>query len=125
MWVGTRRELGDLRDFRAATLTAAATQARAMAEEHFSRNAAGPAAEFLLWIFGRRMPPKPPVKGPQLLVTGEPGQFTATDARDDSMLHGATLEDLLAAAEVNPAQPADYHISWSVTIRDGGHGSDA
>jgi hypothetical protein len=114
MWIGARRELGDLRDFRAATLTAAVTKARATAEEFYSRNAAGPAAELLLWIFGRRLPVFN--KGPQLVVTGEPGQFTATDARDDSVLHGATLEDLLAAAAVNRAQPADYAISWSIAL---------
>jgi hypothetical protein len=76
MWIGARRELGDLRDFRAATLTAAVTKARETAEEFYSRNATGPAAELLLWIFGRRMPLFN--KGPQLVVTGEPGQFTAT-----------------------------------------------
>jgi hypothetical protein len=114
MWVGTR-ELGDFRNFRAATLTAAVTKAHATAEEFYSRNAASPAAELLLWIFGRRMPVFN--KGPQLVVTGEPGQFTATDARDDSAFHGATLEDLLAAAGVNPAQPADFAISWSIALR--------
>jgi hypothetical protein len=123
MWVGGRTQLGDLRDFRAASLTDAVTKARVMAEEHYSRNAANLAVVFLLWIFGRRLPVVN--KGLQLVVIGEPGQLTATDARDGSILHGATLEDVLAAAGVNPAQPADYHISWSITIRDGGHGSDA
>jgi hypothetical protein len=122
MWVGARRNLGDLRDFRAATLTAAVTRACAMADEFYSTDTANPAAELLLWIFGRRQPLFN--KGPQLVVTGDPGQLTATEARDHSVLHGATLEDLLAAAGVNPAQPADYAISWSITLRDGGHGSD-
>jgi hypothetical protein len=106
MWIGTGKSF---RDFRAATLTAAVTGASTMAAEFCRANPAGAATEFLLLIFGRR---RPVFEGPQLLVTGEPGQFTATDARDNSVYSGATLEDLLAVAGVNPAQPGDYAINW-------------
>jgi hypothetical protein len=51
--------------------------------------------------------------GPQLLVTGRSGQFTATDTRDDSVLTAATLEDLLLAAGANSARAGDYAISWT------------
>src|SRR5215471_20648364 len=73
MWIGGK---GFLRDFRRATLEAAVMKASRMAVEFYRRNPASDAAEFLILIFGRRLPV---LTGPQLLVTGEPGQFTATD----------------------------------------------
>lgn len=106
MWIGAGK---NFRDFRAATLTAAVTDASAMVAQFYGASAPRAGAEFLVLIFGR---PVPVFDGPQLLVTGEPGQFTATDTRDDSAFAGATLEDLLAAAGANPAQAGDYAINW-------------
>lgn len=52
-------------------------------------------------------------KGPQLMVTGEPGRLTAKDVRRESAfagatLEGTTLEDLLAAAGADPAQSSGH-----------------
>jgi hypothetical protein len=107
MSIGTRERL---RDFDAATLTAAATGASAMAADFSAASPASAGSEFLMLIFGRKVPV---FEGPQLLVTGRPGQFTATDTRDDSVLAAATLEDLLLAAGANPARAGDYAISWT------------
>jgi hypothetical protein len=107
MWIGVR---STLRDFDAATLTAAATEATAMAADFYGAFPASAASEFLILIFGRKVPV---FEGPQLLVTGRPGQFTATDTRDDSVLTAATLEDLVLAAGANPARAGDYGISWT------------
>jgi hypothetical protein len=98
------------RDFRAATLTAAATEATTMAAEYCRASPVGAEVELLILIFGRRVPV---FEGPQLLVAGEPGQFTAEDARDGSVFAGATLEDVLVAAGANPAEAGDYAISWT------------
>lgn len=106
MWIGAGKNLSD---FRAATLTAATTRASAMATDIYQASAAGAAADFLILIFGRRLPV---FDGLSLLVTGGPGQLTATDAGNGSVFTGATLEDLLAAADANPAQAGDYAISW-------------
>jgi hypothetical protein len=67
-------------------------------------------------IFGHRLPVFN--KGPQLMVTGEPGRLTAKDVRRESAvagatLEGTTLEDLLAAAGADPAQSRDYAIIWT------------
>ena len=110
MWIGPGQSSSD---FRAATLSAAVASASAMAAEFYRTNPVGVAAELLILIFGRRMPV---FDGPQLLVTGEPGRFTAKDARDDLLFAGATLEDVLAAAGANPAQAGDYAISWTRSI---------
>jgi hypothetical protein len=110
MWIGTGKKLSD---FRAATLTAAATRATGMAADIYRASAAGAAAEFLILIFGRRLPV---FDGLSLLVTGGPGQLTATDARNGSVFTGATLEDLLTAAAANPAQAGDYAISWMRSV---------
>jgi hypothetical protein len=64
----------------------------------------------MILIFGRRVPV---FEGPQLLATGEPGDFSAEDARDGSVFAGATLEDVLAAAGANLEQAGDYAISWT------------
>lgn len=107
MWIG--RGGKNFRDFHAASMTAAVTGASEMAAEFDCGDPANAAAEFLILIFGRRLPV---FKGPQLLITGKPGQFTATDACDGSVFAGATLEDLVAAAGANPAQACDYAMSW-------------
>lgn len=114
MWIGGRANLGDLRDFRAPVLMDAATEATRLAAEFFRSKPARPDSEFLLWIYGRRMPVN---AGPQLIVTGKPGQFTALNARDESQeFHGATLDDLLVAVGVNPAEPADWWLSWAQPV---------
>jgi hypothetical protein len=107
MWIGAGKAL---RDFGTSTLTTAVSDATAMAADFYDASPASTAAEFLLLIFGR---PVPVFTGPQLLVTGEPGQFTATDTRDESVIVGVTLEDLLAAAGADPAHQGDYAISWT------------
>jgi hypothetical protein len=106
MWIGHGK---NFRDFHAASLTAAVADASEMAAEFNCGDPVGAAAEFLILIFGRRLPV---FKGPQLLITGKPGQFTATDACDGSVFTGATLEDLVAAAGANPAQAGDYAMRW-------------
>jgi hypothetical protein len=107
MWIGSRDKF---RDFRAATLTEAATGvSELVAEYYYSRLLPGSAAEFLILIFGRSLPG---TKGPQLQVAGNAGQFTATDVRDNSIVAGATLEDLVVAAGANPAKADDYAMSW-------------
>lgn len=104
MWMSAGESF---RGSRAATLTAAVTDASKMAAEFCSPVDAE--AELLILIFGRHVPV---FEGPQLSVTGEPGQFTAEDLRNGSVFAGATLEDVLVAAGANPAQPGDYAISW-------------
>jgi hypothetical protein len=106
MWISHGK---NFKDFHAASMTAAVAAVSETAAEFHCADPAGAAAEFLIWIFGRRLPVS---KGPQLLVTGDPGQFTATDACDGSVFAGATLEDLLAAAGANPARAGDYAMSW-------------
>jgi len=64
---------------------AAVTGASELAGEFYS-GPSGAEAWFLILIFGR---PLPVFKGPQLLVTEESGQFTATDACDGSVFAGA------------------------------------
>src|SRR5580658_354617 len=106
MWIGTGH---GLRDFSTAMLTQAVARASTMAAKFFSADPSGASAEFLLLIFGRSLPV---FIGPQLIVTGEPGQFMATDARENSVFNSATLEDLLITAGADPARPGDYAISW-------------
>ena len=72
MWIG--RGGKNFRDFHAASMAAAVTGASEMAAEFDCGDPAGADAEFLILIFGRRLPA---FKGPQLPITGEPGQFTA------------------------------------------------
>jgi hypothetical protein len=110
MWIGPGTSL---RDFRAATLSAAVTSASAIAADFYRASPIGAPAELLILIFGRRVPV---FEGPQLLVAGEPGQFTAKDARDGLPFGGATLEDVLAAAGANPAHAGDYAMSWTRPI---------
>jgi hypothetical protein len=104
MWIGS-----PLPDFHVKDLRVGVAYATMMAADFYRDNPDVAAFEFALLIFGR---PVPVTEGAQLLVTGDPGELTATDSRDDSVLHGATLEDLLALAGANPAQPGDYGIGW-------------
>lgn len=108
VWIGVK----DLRhrDIRAATVTAAADEVSAFVAEIFCGSPVTATTDFMLLIFGRRMPVLD--KGPQLVVSGQPGRLTAIDV-DDSVLHGATLDELLAAAGADPAEPGDYAIRWT------------
>jgi hypothetical protein len=109
MWIGAGKDMRD-RHIRAATPTAAAAEASNIVAELYHGSPASATTEFMLLIFGRNTPVFD--KGPQLIVAGEPGRLTATDT-DESALHGATLDDLLAAAGANPAEPGDYGIRWT------------
>jgi hypothetical protein len=104
MWVGE-----PLLSFRVSTLRVGVAYATMMAADFYRENPDAAGFEFAFLIFGR---PQPVTEGVQLVVTGDPGQLAATDTRDDSVFHGATLEDLLALTGANPAQPGDYGISW-------------
>jgi hypothetical protein len=110
MWIGAGKDMRD-RDIRAPTPATAAAEATSIVAELYRGSPASATTDFMLFIFGRRMPVYD--KGPQLLVSGEPGRLTATDMPDESALHGATLDDLLAAADANPAEPGDYGIRWT------------
>jgi hypothetical protein len=116
MWIEPGAREKGLRDFRVATLAAAVAEATTMAAAFFRGDPAVDTAELTVLIFGHRQPVFN--KGPQLIVTGEPGQLTAKDVRHESAVagatvQGATLEDLLAAAGADPAQSRDYAISWT------------
>jgi hypothetical protein len=79
----------------APSLSAAAETASAAVADLFS-SAAGPATEFQLAIYPWRYH-----DGPVFDITGAPGGFTAQDGA--ASVYGATLEDLLAAAQRMPA----------------------
>jgi hypothetical protein len=49
--------------------------------------------------------------GPGLQVSGEPGAFTVTDPQYGP-LHGATLDDLVAAVRLVRGQKADFTMVW-------------
>jgi len=110
MWIGAGKDLRD-RDIRAASVTAAVNEASRIVAELYRGSPVSAVTDFMLFIFGRRLPVHD--KGPQLLVSGEPGRLTATDTPDEALLRGATLDDLLAAAGANPAEPGDYGIRWT------------
>ena len=80
----------------APSLSLAATVASATVAELFARGRVDPATEFQLAIH-----PWPYHGGPVFEITGAPGDFTAQGGADS--LHGATLEDLLTAAQRMPA----------------------
>ena len=115
MWIGRRADVppDDIRD---ATLTAAVDRASAAAAQLCRANPANATAELQFMIFGRS---KPTFEGPQLQVAGEPGEFTATDVRDQSVHYGATLEDLVSSAGGNPAEPGDYALLWNRAVLTG------
>jgi hypothetical protein len=94
-------------------LRVAVAYATALAADFYRDNPHVADFEFALYIFGR---PVPVTEGAQLIVTGDPGELTATDTRDDSVLHGPTVDSLLALAGVDPAQPGDYGIGWIRTF---------
>ena len=85
----------------APSLSQAAAAATAEVAALFAAGAlaAGAATEFQLAIY-----PWPYHGGPIFEITGYPGDFTARDSTSDggASLHGATLEDLLTAAQQMP-----------------------
>jgi hypothetical protein len=116
LWIEPDARDKGLRDFRVGTLTAAVADAATMAAGFFRGDPAVDTAELTMLIFGHRLPVFN--KGPQLIVTGEPGQLTAKDVGHEpavagTTLEGSTLEDLLAAAGADPAHSRDYAISWT------------
>jgi hypothetical protein len=80
----------------APSLSLAATVASAAVASLFARGTVGAATEFQLAIY-----PWPYHGGPVFDITGAPGRFTAQDGA--TSVHGATLEDLLTAAQRLPA----------------------
>jgi len=113
MFVGAGKDMPD-RNIRAATPAAAADEAGSIVADLYRGSPVSATTDFMLFIFGRNTVVYD--KGPQLIVSGEPGQLTAADEPDESELRGATLDDLLAAAGTNPAEPGDYGIRWTRPI---------
>ncbi len=80
----------------APSLSLAATVASATVASLFARETVNAATEFQLAIY-----PWPYHDGPVFDITGAPGGFTARDGA--TSVQGATLEDLLTAAQRMPA----------------------
>jgi hypothetical protein len=90
----------------AATLTEAADQAAALYLRHPASTAA--AADFQIALFFYSY-----TKGPIFKITGGPGMFTAAENDSRRVLRGATLEDLVAAAEsARDLRPGEYMFHW-------------
>jgi hypothetical protein len=89
-WVGDGRLP---RHLAAATLTEAVDQAAAVLYLRHPASTAA-AADFQVALF-----PYHYTKGPIFEITGGPAMFTAAENESDRVLRGATLEDLVAAAE--------------------------
>jgi hypothetical protein len=115
MWIGAAGG-NPPSDIRAPTLTAAVDEASAAAAEFYRGSPVRATAELQFMIFGRAKPVFD-FEGPQLKVEGEPGRLTATDVRDHSVHFGAALEDLVASAGGNAAEPGDYAFSWNRAVR--------
>jgi hypothetical protein len=92
-WVSAGRTPAPLH---APSLSLAATAASAAVASLFGPGTADAATGFQLAIY-----PWPYHGGPVFEITGAPGDFTAR--HDAASVHGATLEDLLAAAQRLPA----------------------
>jgi hypothetical protein len=106
-WAGDGRLPGRLA---AATLTEAADEAAvAVAALYLRRPAsAAAAADFQIALFPYRY-----TKGPIFEITGGPGMFTAAGNDSGRVLRGATLEDLVAAAEsAGDLRPGEYMFHW-------------
>jgi hypothetical protein len=97
------------RPLTAPTLTAAAEQATAAAARRWQNQQPGAAAELTLTIYPTRSK-----HGPTLEITGVPGAYTATSPESGAAVHGATLEDLLAAAPsaIDPAV-SGFTLRWT------------
>jgi hypothetical protein len=103
---------GTPRPLSAPTLTAAAEQAAAAAARRWQSRPPCATAELTLAIY-----PKGDKRGPILEVSGAPGTFTATNPESGTTVHGATLEDLLAAAHRAVEPPAGgFILHWTRPI---------
>lgn len=106
-WVSDGRSPSRLN---AATLTEVIDQAAAAATQHYLRRPASASdADFQIAIFPHKY-----TKGPIFDISGGPGAFTATDEFSRRMLYGATLEDLLHAAEAaSDLRAGEYMFHWT------------
>jgi hypothetical protein len=103
---------GTPRPLSATTLTAAAEQAAAAAVRRWQSRPPCATAELTLSIYPTRGK-----RGPTLEVSGAPGNFTATNPESGITVHGATLEDLLAAAHRVIEPPAGgFILHWTRLI---------
>ncbi len=94
----------------AATLTEVTDQAAAVAARRDLRPpASANDADFQIALF-----PHDYTKGLIFDISGGPGAFTATDKFSGRMLNGATLEDLLQAAEAaSDLRAGEYMFHWT------------
>jgi hypothetical protein len=100
------------RPLSAPTLTAAAEQAAAAAIRRWQSRPPRATAELTLAIY-----PTNDKRGPILEVSGPPGNFTATNPESGITVHGATLEDLVAAAHRAVEPPArGFILHWTRPI---------
>lgn len=110
-WVSDRRSPGRLS---AATLTEVADLAEAAAVQYYLRRPprAAAAADFQIALL-----PHHYAKGPIFEISGGPGGFTAADKASGRVLRGATLEDLLRAAEsAGDMRAGEYMFRWTRPI---------
>jgi hypothetical protein len=105
-WIGDGRRP---RRLNAATLTEVTDQAAAAAVQHYLRRRAGATnADFQIALF-----PHDYNKGPIFDISGGLGAFVATDKFSGRTLHGASLEDLLQAAEESSdLRAGEYMFHW-------------
>ena len=112
-WSVTWIRVGETpRPLSAPTLTVAAEQATAAAAQRWQSRPSSATAELKLVIYPTR-----DKRGPALLISGVPGNFTATDREGGTTVHAATLEDLLAAAHaaIDPAA-SGFTFHWTRPI---------
>ena len=55
-------------------------------------------------------------RGPMLIVSGPAGAYEASDLNDDVVVHGATIEDLVAAVDALPGGTTDAMLLFSRSI---------
>jgi hypothetical protein len=110
----------------AATVTEVTEQAAAAAVQHYLRTPARLRAthtDFQIALF-----PHDYTDGPIFDISGEPGALTGSDTSSGQQLHGATLEDLLEAAEsASDLRAGHYMFQWirPVTALSGTTTADA
>jgi hypothetical protein len=111
-WIGDGRSP---RRLSAATLTDATDQAAAAAvQRHLRRSARAADADFQIALF-----PHDYAEGPIFDISGGPGAFTAIDKASGRELHGATLEELLQAADsASDLRAGDYMFHWIRPVSD-------
>jgi hypothetical protein len=109
MWV---REGKAPRTLRAPTLTAVAELAAAAAARLWHDRVPSPTAELQLVIFPTRYD-----HGPILEIGGAPGAFAATDPQTRMTVRGATLEDLITAADTaTGSATSQFMLRWARPI---------